>query len=72
VSDDIHIDRLVLDLPGLSLAEARAIAQEVGEGLLAARAGSYETLSASVEARTGEPAGTLASRIVAQLLLGLR
>jgi hypothetical protein len=77
MSEDIHIDRLVLELPGLSLAEARALATELGEGLAAVQAGavppgSYDTVSASIDPRPGEPASRLASRILAQLFIGLR
>ncbi|HEX3153141.1 MAG TPA: hypothetical protein VHV32_00890 [Candidatus Angelobacter sp.] len=45
--DDISIDRLVLNVPGLSAEEAQNLATRVGLGLAAAPAapGSYGTLS---------------------------
>jgi hypothetical protein len=37
--DEISIDRLVLDLPGLTLEQARDVAERVGQGLADAEAG---------------------------------
>jgi hypothetical protein len=34
--DEISIDRLVLDIPGLNAAQARDLGQRIGEGLAAA------------------------------------
>lgn len=35
--DDILIDRLVLDIPGLTPAQAEELSQQVGKGLAAAK-----------------------------------
>jgi hypothetical protein len=67
MTDDVRIDRIVLELPGLSLAEARELAASVGEGLCAAD-GHHDRLSVELEWRPGEPNRRLAARIVSQLL----
>ena len=36
--DEISIDRLILDIPGLNPAQARDLAQHIGKGLAAASA----------------------------------
>jgi hypothetical protein len=71
MTEDVRIDRLVLDLPGLSVAEARQLALQLGEGLSTAGAGTYATLSVAVETHHGEPIGQLTARILAQLLRGI-
>jgi hypothetical protein len=71
MTEDVRIDRLVLDLPGLSVAEARELALQLGEGLSAAGAGEYATLSVALETHPGEPKDRLAARILAQLLRGI-
>lgn len=45
--DDILIDRLVLDIPGLTTAQAKELSQRVGEKLAAASPhdGSFGTLT---------------------------
>lgn len=35
--DEISIDRLVLDIPGLNAAQARDLGQRIGKGLAAAK-----------------------------------
>ena len=65
---DVHVDRLVLDLPGLSQAEARELAAMVGEGLSSAGPIRLDRLSIQIERSPGEPTNRLAARIVAQLL----
>jgi hypothetical protein len=68
MSEDVRIDRLVLDLPGLSVAEARRVAAAVGEGLSAAGEGHYGALSIELPYHLGEATPRLAERIVAQIL----
>jgi hypothetical protein len=45
--DDITIDRLVLDIPGLTVAEAKQLSEQVGKGLADAspKEGSFGTLT---------------------------
>jgi hypothetical protein len=69
--DKITIDRLTLDLPGLTPRQAREVADRVGAGLAAARpaSGSFDALSIRLDAQT--PAGNLpglADAIVRALL----
>ena len=68
MSADVSVDRLVLDLPGLSEAEARELASLVGEGLSSAGPIHRDRLSIQIDRAPGEPTGRLAARIVAQLL----
>jgi hypothetical protein len=66
----VHIDRLVLDIPGFDPAQARALAMEIAEGL--AKAGvKGEHASATVSVSLAEAHGTpadMAARIVAALM----
>jgi hypothetical protein len=64
MTDDVSIDRLVLDIPGLNAEQAARVARRVGERLAGA-SGSFDTLSVTVE--DGDPE-RLADRIVAALL----
>jgi len=68
MSSEVRVDRLVLELPGLSAAEAREIAAIVGEALAEARPGSSDHLSVVVDTHPFEPRERLARRIVAALL----
>jgi len=49
--DDISIDRLILDIPGLTIEEAEDLALRIGEGLAAGEniSGSFETLTVDVK-----------------------
>jgi len=69
--DEITIDRLTLDISGLTPQQAKEVAERVGAGLAAARpAGrSFDTLPLELDART--PTGDLprlADAIVRALL----
>jgi hypothetical protein len=71
--DDISIDRLILDIPGLTPGEARELAQKVGEGLSTAKApapsGSFETLTVDLNGQAGSRnIPRLANAIVSSLL----
>ena len=69
--DDISIDRLVFDLPGLTAAEAKELAQRVGDGLAAATApsGSFETLTVDLNDQAeSRDVSRLANAIVSSLL----
>jgi hypothetical protein len=74
--NDIHIDRLVLQVPGLAEDEGRQLALQVAAGLAAAgglpEAGDIPALQLEVVAdpRAGLP--HLADRIVADMLRQLR
>ena len=52
--DEITIDRLTLNIPGLTPRQAREVAERVGAGLAAARpaARSFEALPLELDART--------------------
>jgi hypothetical protein len=70
---DVHIDRLVLDIPGLEPAQARAIAHGVAAGLADAgvdaigAAAERATVNVRLAGAVGPPAD-VAARIVAVLL----
>jgi hypothetical protein len=70
--DEISIDRLILDIPGLNAAQARALAQRVGEGLAAASSnteGTFDSLGVDLNFPvTGENIPRLAEFIVQALL----
>jgi hypothetical protein len=68
MAEKIHIDRLILDIPGLSVAQAREVAARVGEGLSEIGAGDHPRLSVSLTTHPGEPATRLAARALEQLL----
>jgi hypothetical protein len=71
MSSEVRIDRLVLELPGLSAAQARELAAMVGDALAEARPGSTDRLSVVVDTHPFEPTERLARRIVAKLLAQL-
>lgn len=69
---EVKIDRLVLDIPGLDPADARALALAIGEGLANAGAkGAEASVSVPLASAVGAT-GDLAARIVAALLERLR
>ncbi len=57
--DEITIDRLMLDIPGLTPRQAREVAERVGAGLAAAKpsGGRFDALPLELDART--PTGDL-------------
>lgn len=57
--DDITIDRLTLNIPGLTPRQAKEVAERVGAGLAAARPamGSFDAIPLELDART--PVGDL-------------
>jgi hypothetical protein len=76
--DEISIDRLVFDIPGLNAAQARDLAQRVGAGLAAAstrddtafESAKFDALSVDlndIAGRQGVP--RLADAIVSALLI---
>ena len=66
---DVTIDRLLLDLPGMDAAGARALALGVAEGLAGARIdGDYERLVVDVDPAMSTPPEGLAAHIVRTLL----
>jgi hypothetical protein len=67
-TQDVHIDRLVLDIPGFDPAQARALALGIADGLARTDAkGEHGTVSVSLAEAHGTPAD-MAARIVAALL----
>ena len=69
--DDISIDRLIFDIPGLTLDQAEDLAMRVGEGLAAgaAVAGSFDNLIVDVHGHAvSMDVPRLANQIVASLL----
>jgi hypothetical protein len=77
--DDISIDRLILEIPGLTAAQGKELAQQIGAQLAASTAGpgTFQTLSvrlqADAHATASNPASAahpqrLATQIVAALL----
>lgn len=69
--DDISIDRLVLNLPGLGADEAKELAKQVGEKLAAAkpRAGRFAKLTIDLnEQAVSRELPRLADEIVHSLL----
>jgi hypothetical protein len=70
---DVTIDRLVLDLPGMDAAAARALALGVAEGLAGARIdGDYERLVVDVDPAVSIAPESLAARVVRTLLQRIR
>ena len=68
MTPQVRVDRLVLDIPGLSQAEARELAALVGEGLSSAGPAHLDRLSIQITRLPGESPSRLAARIVTQLL----
>jgi hypothetical protein len=69
--DDILIDRMVLDIPGLTPDQAEDVALRVGKGLAEskARPGTFSNLSVTLDpAATGAETPRLANLILAALL----
>lgn len=69
--DDISIDRLVLEIPGITIAEAEDLASRIGEGLAAGAAvsGSFDVLSFDAAGHvTAAGVPRLANAVVASLL----
>lgn len=69
--DDILIERLVLDIPGLTTAQAEELSERVGQGLARAkpREGSFGTLTVDLnEQATSRNLPRLAEQIVDSLL----
>ena len=52
--NEISIERLTLDIPGLTPRQAKEVAERVGAGLAAARnvSGSFDALPLELDART--------------------
>jgi hypothetical protein len=50
--DDISIDRLILEIPGLTAAQGKELAQQIGAQLAASTAGpgTFQTLSVRLQA----------------------
>ena len=68
---EVHIDRLVLDLPGLDPAHAHRLARGIAEGLAKAGAkGEHEALTVRLAQADGPPEA-IAARVVAALLARL-
>jgi hypothetical protein len=75
--DEISVDRLVIDIPGLNAAQARNLAQHIGAGIAAAsrdnaaqKLARFDTLSVDLNglaANQGIP--RLAEAIVSALLI---
>ena len=66
---DVTIDRLVLDLPGMSAEAARALALGVAEGLAgAAISGDFDSLSVNVDPSAAKTPADLSAHIVQTLL----
>lgn len=53
--DEISIDRLILEIPGLNAAQARDLAQRVGEGLAAHVSSSTQTSFDSLSVDLNSP-----------------
>ncbi|MGA8087125.1 MAG: hypothetical protein WCA10_07455 [Terracidiphilus sp.] len=78
--DEISIDRLVLDIPGLNAAQARDLAQRVGTGLAAAstrddtafKSADFDALAVDLNDIAGrQGVARLADDIVSALLIHL-
>jgi hypothetical protein len=66
---DVVLDRLVLSLPGVTEAYARALALGLAEGLAGAQvSGDIESLSIDVDPAAPPPPASLAARIVQTLI----
>jgi hypothetical protein len=69
MSGDVMIDRLVLELPGVDAAAARALALGIAEGLAGASIeGDHAALSATVDPGAAAQPQRLAAQIVQTLL----
>ena len=71
--DEISIDRLILDIPGLDAAQARDLAQHIGAGLAASPLRTGDTDFGSLSINLNHPASIssvprLAEAIVRALL----
>jgi hypothetical protein len=69
--DDIYIERLVLDIPGLSTEHAKELSKRVGEGLAkkAPNEGNFGTLTVDLnDQATSKNLPRLADEIVNSLL----
>jgi hypothetical protein len=71
--DDISIDRLVLEVPGVSASDAAQLARQVGAGLAAGaaagNAGDFDMLAVRLDGLApGRDLPRLAAEIVDQLL----
>ena len=69
--DDIYIERLVLDIPGLSTEDAKELSKHVGDGLAkkANGAGTFETLTIDLnEQAASRNLPRLADQIVDSIL----
>ena len=69
--DDIYIERLVLDIPGLSTENAKELSKRVGDGLAkkSPKEGSFGTLTVDLnEQATSRNLPRLADEIVDSLL----
>jgi hypothetical protein len=70
--DDIYIERLVLDIPGLTTEKAKELAKRVGDGLAQkkpAAGGEFGTLTVDLkEQATSHNLPRLADEIVSSLL----
>ncbi|HEY2858167.1 MAG TPA: hypothetical protein VGJ21_07105 [Terracidiphilus sp.] len=69
--DDIYIERLVLDIPGLSTENAKELSKRVGEGLAkkSKGEGNFETLTIDLnEQATSRNLPHLADEIVDSIL----
>jgi len=65
---DVHIDRLVLDIPGFDPTQARALALGIADGLARTDVkGEHTAVSVSLAEAHGTPAD-MAARIVAALM----
>ena len=65
---DVHIDRLVLDIPGLDPSQLHALAEGIAGGLAGAGgSGQHDTVRIDLSGPPGAPAD-LAARIVAALM----
>jgi len=70
---EIHIERLSLDVPGLSAQRGERLARRIADGLAAAAlgrggAGAIPGLSISLRGAPGESDEALAGRIVAEII----
>jgi hypothetical protein len=65
----VTIDRLVLEIPGMDAAAARALAVGIAESLAAAGGnGDLRQVSLTLDPPNGEAPGALAARIAAAVL----
>lgn len=76
--DEISIDRLVLDIPGLNAAQARDLAERVGKGIAAAstqdnsayKGANFDALAVDLnDQATQQGVPRLAEAIVSALLI---